>query len=98
MGVQEELAELYRQARQVPGASVTWTDVSTHWLTARVGIDFGGGYVELIEDGGQLCVLAGGSPARPLEDPFLQMGGRDLSRTLTFALGMAYQMGLESHG
>lgn len=95
MSVQEELSELDRLARQVPGAVVTWTGASAHWLTARLGIEFRGGYVELIEDNEELCILAGNSPARPLEDPLLRSNVRDLSRVLAFALGVAFRMGLE---
>ena len=97
VSVQGELFELDRLARGVPGAVVTWTGASTHWLTARVGIEFRGGYIELIEDNDELCVLAGTSPARPLEDPLRSVDERDLSRVLAFALGVAFQMGLESH-
>ena len=95
MRVQEELLGIYDLARQVPGAVVTWTGASTHWLTARVGIEFRGGYIEFIEDNDELCVFAGTSAALPLEDPLLHLNGQDLSRVLAFALGVAFRMGLE---
>lgn len=93
--MQEELLEIDHLARQVRGAVVTWTGASTHWLTARVGIDYRGGYIEFFEDNDELCFFAGASTALPLEDPLLHLNGRDLSRMLAFALGVAFRMGIE---
>lgn len=59
------------------------------WRTARVGISVYGGYIELLEDNGELCILFPGSDAIPIDSMLPNGGSRVPDIVYAFAVGAA---------
>lgn len=55
--VQGLLRALRVEADAFGRVAVTWSDATAGWATARLGLEYLGGFVELIEDNGELCVF-----------------------------------------
>ena len=91
---QSMLRDLERVAREISGLGVDWVEASETWATARLGLTFRGGFVELLEDNGELCLLAGGVPATPL-DTLVPRGDRVTAELVfSFSLGVAFGLGM----
>jgi len=93
MNVQELLEALRAEALQSNTVVVTWADASDEWRTARLGVEYFGGFVEILEDNMELCFLAGTKPARPLLPLLPEREGSSPTIILAFVLGLAFGLG-----